>query len=1178
MQQFKNVQGDTVYVGTTNGGIWETQNALLADNSPNPNPTWFTTTDGQSSLSISSLSFDPSSDGQTIVAGIGRMSNDFRQGGPLDGILRTTNGGATWQQLNGNGTLNGKNIVAVAERGSTILVAVNDVNDTLAANQAYSEAGIYRSTDAGVTFTQISNGTGGSTGLPAGITYDLVGDPTNSNVFYTAVIGNPTSAQTGGIYRSTNSGAAWTKISSTAVDLDLPTATTHNVQLSVGYAGELYVGIVNPLNATTDYLANVWCSTNPTSTSGVTWTLMATPQTIDGGKMNYLTMADVPAQDPGGTADALQTLPSGKNSIGFSMVADPFEANVVYVGGGTQPAPLSASSIGATGYDGRLFCVTLTQSTPLTNNFTLSNTAPHAGSRVMVFDGDYLLEGDDGGVYAETTNQETATGLNTANGDWISLNGNGLESTELYAAAYDSISNVLVGSAQDVNVSAQTAAGSPTWQDVGTAPSPASPVTGVAEGGAVAVDDISQASSGDSYRYTSSQYLDNFQQQTVNANNVVVGTTSPGLAVNGQTFYTLNGGEGQLVTPVVVNSINGNIVIGGNDAVFESINGGANLTDLNAAGGANAMVYGGYQGITPEASVLWVATNSGVFLRPATGGPLNQLRLPRCGGPFHHGRFDRLDQGLGRRRQQPDLVHRQSGQHLEQRDSDEQRRLFPPRAPHSALHFRQGRRRPVAPGRSLLVGGSQGVYFTQFSLTNPPSSTASWYKLSSGLTAAAVTGLTYNAANDLLVAATLGRGAWELSSVRENIFGVPQAVTVDSNDGTQIYNGSLLSGVTLATTPNELDITFNKNASLNPATLPSPQNPDSGILVVYAGDNGKFYDLGNGSFNTSDTDDQILTPGYVGLSQTNPDEVIFRFANDLPAGNYEVILVGQENYIAANRKAVGPLRNMAGIDFGVNNVAGQNLVLNFALNLPPQVVAVNPQAVVSQQDFQVKNAPTIGGQLTLSTVAVPSARATPVNVSTTFQFNADYLQFNATTNPAPNDTVTIEGLSAAIGYLQTTVPAIANTFTFVTAAPTSPNEVQIGATVADTVSNLVAAINSPATPFGVFASAVGDNVYLNGYTVAPTTTGLVQPNFNGQGVPLGVVAVQALPGDTPAVVAANLCNAINFACAAGLTATVPATSATTVAVDASGVVGLCQYDGDHASRRFAAADAVAGHR
>ncbi len=183
---------------------------------------------------------------------------------------------------------------------------------------------------------------------------------------------------------------------------------------------------------------------------------------------------------------------------------------------------------------------------------------------------------------------------------------------------------------------------------------------------------------------------------------------------------------------------------------------------------------------------------------------------------------------------------------------------------------------------ALLVGGSQGVYVTQ----SPTVNTASWVKLSGGLPAAPVTSLAYDAQDDLLIVATLGRGAWEFSNLRESIFGIPQVVTIVSNDGTAIYQGAVIPNVTLTATPKELDVTFNKNSSLDPTTLPLPLNPNSGILVVYAGDDGTFYDTSSGAnatdtLNTSDTDDQVLTPGYVGFSQSNPDEVIFRFANDL---------------------------------------------------------------------------------------------------------------------------------------------------------------------------------------------------------------------------------------------------------------------------------------------------------
>jgi hypothetical protein len=79
-----------VYVGAVNGGIWKTSNAMAAS------PTWQRQSDFQKSLSIGALEFDPTDPGnQTLLAGIGRFSS-FGDGGLRSGLLRTTNGGASW--------------------------------------------------------------------------------------------------------------------------------------------------------------------------------------------------------------------------------------------------------------------------------------------------------------------------------------------------------------------------------------------------------------------------------------------------------------------------------------------------------------------------------------------------------------------------------------------------------------------------------------------------------------------------------------------------------------------------------------------------------------------------------------------------------------------------------------------------------------------------------------------------------------------------------------------------------------------------------------------------------------------------------------------------------------------------------------------------------------------------
>ena len=389
-----------LYAGAVNGGVWKTTNATAAS------PNWSPLTDDQASLSIGALEFDPT-DGtsNTLWAGIGRFSSFFR-GGTRTGLLSTIDGGTTWTPINGGGTLVDKNISGVAVRGNTVVVSMND------ATSFFADIGIYRSVDGGASFSQLNLTTDG---MPRGVCFDLASDPTSTSNLYTAVVFTDISegpADVDGIYKSADTGATWTKVSSAEMDALLQGGTTSNVEIAVGNSGQVYVAILN-----SGQLRNGGVFRSPNGNAG-TWVAMDVPLVNEGGGTE--------GTNPRFKREA--GVPAGQGSIHFSIRADPGNANVVYVGGDRQPFP---SALGAFDFSGRLFrgdaSQTPTGGAPspqwdhLTHTAgaggmpwggTANGSAPHADSREMVFDANgNLIEVDDGGDIPAHESAEQHGGL-----------------------------------------------------------------------------------------------------------------------------------------------------------------------------------------------------------------------------------------------------------------------------------------------------------------------------------------------------------------------------------------------------------------------------------------------------------------------------------------------------------------------------------------------------------------------------------------------------------------------------------------------------------------------------------------------------------------------------------------------------------------------------------------------
>ncbi len=162
--------GNTVYLGTTGGGVWKSTNAAGALGSVTFAPLTdtlpvFSISEGATtvaSLSIGAVAVQPSLTG-VVLAGTGD-ANDATDSYYGEGLLRSADGGQTWtlaigsrDGANGNHSFAGLATAGLAWSGATPTLAVaamtvSTEGEAVEATNASSVPGLYYSTDAGVTW------------------------------------------------------------------------------------------------------------------------------------------------------------------------------------------------------------------------------------------------------------------------------------------------------------------------------------------------------------------------------------------------------------------------------------------------------------------------------------------------------------------------------------------------------------------------------------------------------------------------------------------------------------------------------------------------------------------------------------------------------------------------------------------------------------------------------------------------------------------------------------------------------------------------------------------------------------------------------------------------------------------------------------------------------------------
>ena len=178
---------EIIYAGGAQGGVWKSTNAGVS---------WTPLTDQECSLAMGHIAIDPD-DPDIIYAGTGEQhfSGDSYYG---CGVLRTLDGGDTWEQLGADVFVGRRNQGSGGARIARVVIdratAGSATSTTVLVASTY---GLYRSTDSGDDWDRVLSGTA----------TDVLAHPTDDSVFYAAVHGE-------GVYRSTDTGESWEKASS----------------------------------------------------------------------------------------------------------------------------------------------------------------------------------------------------------------------------------------------------------------------------------------------------------------------------------------------------------------------------------------------------------------------------------------------------------------------------------------------------------------------------------------------------------------------------------------------------------------------------------------------------------------------------------------------------------------------------------------------------------------------------------------------------------------------------------------------------------------------------------------------------------------------------------------------------------------------------------------------------
>lgn len=354
---------------------------------------WSPKTDDQAQPAIGCMVLSGSS---TLYAGSGEGwgETDAVYGG---GIYKSTDFGNSWTLLpstSGSEADKFRNVLKMAvDPSGNIYALTKDYRSQGGLGTYGNSGGLYRSSNGGSTWTKISTSDISNDANPC----DLI--PVSSSVLVYAV--NAINGIPGGIYRSTNSGSTWTKITSTP----LPTSGYRRIAMAQDPNNSLYVYAVFEDPGNTG-LNGIYKTTN----GGVSWTALRKPPLLPSTDFKSYLM-----------------LQGWHSNV---IAVDPANSKHILAGG---VEIIRSTDGGATSWRQITY-----------RDWDDGVPVVHQGHHAIVFIPGHpglIFDCNDGGIYKSTDNGDTWTALN-----------NGLEITQFYSGAVSYSGSTFYGGTQDVGL------------------------------------------------------------------------------------------------------------------------------------------------------------------------------------------------------------------------------------------------------------------------------------------------------------------------------------------------------------------------------------------------------------------------------------------------------------------------------------------------------------------------------------------------------------------------------------------------------------------------------------------------------------------------------------------------------------------------------------------------------